>query len=548
MEEQIIAFYRQLVRPKERTIAHFKDKDSSNTSMEDTLNTLLSTLKRDYSNEKNLFYVTLLYKLMAYTRDIHYGMGERWMTYVQLYTWFKYFPELAKYMILRMVYYTEDFSYHDFTYGIRDVVYNDNFSSENAFGSWRDMKELCHFCLSRDTETARSLFEFVVQLMGNQLFLDHANRKEGKRVSMVAKWFPRENKANRLVHRRMLEVLFPCLLFEPYSKSMYSRKARQLRKIVAALNIYLDTVEIKMCKRDWCEIAWNKIPIHALYKYKDRFLKPDLQSTFKRGLHSKNVSRGSTIDLYRLVKDAIQYKDNLDVCCLIQHEWEVKKRQLREKKCMRSLLPLLDVSYSMSVENNVPLYSALGIAIAASEMKHEFKDRIVTFSNTWNWVNLSSCSSFVEKVNFILDYIHYGGHSCFDTVFERLVKLVHQDIPEKSPPFDLLLLSDMSFSSKEKSIYMKMKETIKDVYGEKKIPFSRFIFWTMRNNETLPCKYFDQDTILVSGYHLFPLSNLFHRENTGHIETPYTTLIEMLNKERYVSLEKRVVLHSIFHT
>ena len=64
-------------------------------NIEQKLNFLLYKIKGCFvKNIKNLI---LLYKLIGHTRDIISGKGEALLSYMQIYTWFQFFPDLAQF-------------------------------------------------------------------------------------------------------------------------------------------------------------------------------------------------------------------------------------------------------------------------------------------------------------------------------------------------------------------------------------------------------------------------------------------------------------------
>ena len=72
--------------------------------------------------------ITLLYKLIAQTRDITYGKGERLLTYVLISVWYNFYPVSASFAIKLM------------------VSNNDNDDDLfSPYGSWCDIKYFCGY-------------------------------------------------------------------------------------------------------------------------------------------------------------------------------------------------------------------------------------------------------------------------------------------------------------------------------------------------------------------------------------------------------------------
>jgi hypothetical protein len=90
------------------------------------------------SNDNNI--LKLLYKLIAQTRDICYGKGERDITYMMIYTWWKYFPKMG-YIALHAMLFSENNSIlleNGFIMDIKtDSVY---IPHQNSYGCFKDVK------------------------------------------------------------------------------------------------------------------------------------------------------------------------------------------------------------------------------------------------------------------------------------------------------------------------------------------------------------------------------------------------------------------------
>ena len=571
IQERIIQFHYQLVRLSQSNLKQFNNNTihTNIITLEYKLNDILSYLKQNTQQNHFLFHLTFMYKLIAYTRDIHEGKGERLLTYMQIYTWFKYFPDLTKYMILRLVYYVDDFDYQDYSFGIRELIMKNNYNTKKAFGSWRDMKELLHYCIHKEERNlhrihhGKKICVFISSLLCNHLFLDYDNMRKQKEVSYLAKWFPRENLKNKKLYKYIIETLNPSLLQQPYCAKHYNREASKIRKIVSSLNRYLNTTEVLMCSHQWNAIHLHDLPLSCLYQYKNIFLntkKHIIQS--KQGSTPTSLSRNTNqyknrIELHRLVRDAIAYRENHSICQFIDNIWRTIKRDYvssitpHETKNINqnlALLPILDASYSMMVDNHTPFYTGIAIAIFISELPNDFKDRIFTFSNSFDWINLSSCqNSFVQKVNHIINNISMGCHSSFYESFSRLIRTLsisHTGIIYKQPSF--VILSDMKVNIHEKSPSSTMYENIQDIIDENKLLINpNIVFWNLRNTNGFPCKIDVPNVIMLSGYNLSNLIPLMNKNKMIYSNTPYNYVIELLNKKRYSSLEKRVVMYGI---
>lgn len=119
------------------------------------------------------------------------------------------------------------------------------------YGCWQDIFKMPHVAWSR-----------MLDIVHAQICSDEVNMTEGGKVSLLAKWMPREGQpmasycASRLVPGQMLT----------------GTRMKLYRKRITRLNKYLNTVEINMCANKWDHIEPAKVPNKAMKKYKKAFL------------------------------------------------------------------------------------------------------------------------------------------------------------------------------------------------------------------------------------------------------------------------------------
>lgn len=115
---------------------------------------------------KTIDYLELILCMIAYTRDIRHGKGERDLTYMMVYALYTFFPIPAIYLIKEIV-------------------------GENteSYGSWKDIPRLCDY-IRRETCEENSLVITLVEMAINRLRMDITEKES---PSNVAKWIPREN-------------------------------------------------------------------------------------------------------------------------------------------------------------------------------------------------------------------------------------------------------------------------------------------------------------------------------------------------------------------
>jgi hypothetical protein len=128
------------------------------------LNNLLELIILYYKNneiskEKYIEWLSILYRIIGYTRDIIDGKGEYSITYMMIYVWFYYFPELAKYALLLCV--------------TSPNISNTNTNSNNhPYGSWKDIKYFCQYCKEKNNNHLHPLINYAIEITHLQLIKD----------------------------------------------------------------------------------------------------------------------------------------------------------------------------------------------------------------------------------------------------------------------------------------------------------------------------------------------------------------------------------------
>ena len=173
--EQISQLHFQLTRTNQQS--------QQMVQLENQVRNILRTLKQrqEYvkGDEVTIAYLTIMYRMIVYTRDIIDGKGEYTLTYMMIYIWHDYYPELAQFA-LKCLFYLEK---------------NDS----HPYGSWKDIKKFCQYCFNKDTphqmynNNHHPLVYDAIQLLNDQIRKDKENMdNQLTTISLAAKWAPRE--------------------------------------------------------------------------------------------------------------------------------------------------------------------------------------------------------------------------------------------------------------------------------------------------------------------------------------------------------------------
>jgi len=233
------------------------DSSSAIESLSSQLRHILENLIGGYKSGHVIYDVykesmTVLYKMIGYTRDIIGGKGEYALSYMQIFVWNSFSPELAQYALLMFVTST---------------------SGDHPFGSWKDIKYFCNYCKQKYMSVTDPLIQYAFSLINAQLAEDvNATTK-----SLVAKWIPREKSRKfgwiyqELAYSYFKSYLLSAKTSEQRYRSQLKCKS-EYRKLVSNLNRMIDTVQIKQCANNWADIDHSNTTSITISKQKHAFL------------------------------------------------------------------------------------------------------------------------------------------------------------------------------------------------------------------------------------------------------------------------------------
>ena len=367
------------------------------------------------------------------------------------------------------------------------------------YGYYKDLVTIA------DAEEATApLRTAVIEVMAARLRKDAAElaaaTAEGRKprgLSLLAKWAPREGSSGK--HKKAGPSLAKEVAVKLFCESHPGRERAEYRKVVAALNRALGTVEVKMCGADWANIDPAAVPSAAMLRMRKALLNEAVKGA------PPTAAERETGNRFPEDEDRVACRKRLRQCLLEEGTKKLKGKQLHPheivQKLMRGqrssemeeeiygaqweairasvkaslekqsaeaaagstgsaasaatavvrpsggvnlgqLVPLVDVSGSMS---GTPMEVAIALGILVSELTAPaFADRMLTFETSPSWVKLEAGASIAEKVQ-VTQRAPWGGSTNFEAALERILdvcvsaKLTPDQIP------DMLVLSDMQF-------------------------------------------------------------------------------------------------------
>lgn len=474
---------------------------------------------------KFIQYLILLYKFIAYTRDIISGKGERFLSYLFIFELYNYYPELSKYIVSCLI------KYHDNT-------------SIHPYGSFKDIKYLCSYIYSiNNKNSSHPLVYYSINLLCNQLKEDililnsynitnellynendedNENNKNGekknkyKKLSLVSKWIPRENSSKKFnwIFEELSKIFFSNYLTYAITSRQREKAIRkcktELRKTISYLNKKIETIQVKQCShnKSWKNINPTQITSITLRKQWNSLLNINKNNKQKYGDNNNNSDEddriicrnniikfinngsdknteinGKRISIFDFVNDAIELLDALSIIKKEKQEGENiqekeeniiikmkildlqwKNNRETQNYNMGKYIPVIDLSSSMS---GTPLYNAIGIGIRIAE-KSLLGKRVITFSSNPTWINLEDVGdSFVKMVNTIKSS-NMGLNSDLYKVFQLFLNAIIESglSPEETGDFELVILSDMQTDCFNFNSNLTLFDSIQKMYLE----------------------------------------------------------------------------------
>jgi hypothetical protein len=553
IRERILQFSFQLTRTDEKGLH----------SLEVVLCDILNRLTAQYNSGSEVVIVTeylvLLYKMIGQTRDIVDGKGECSLTYMMIYTWYNFYPELAFHAIKCLVDFGDDGKTHQ-------------------YGSWKDIKYFCDYCRKQGYPVEHPLIQHAIYIVNRQISIDYANLiSNSDDISLAGKWVPRE-KSSRF---GWLYEALACNYLSQYvetarlsitpdkSKASAILKCKtEYRKVLSALNRKIDTTQIKQCDGEWSKINFNNVTSVTLSKQKKAFLNikkngeercadsidrkqcaENFNAHIQKAIKGEIEIKGKRVGLENFTKQAIELipticqPSSITECQLLNSQWRDNSSQTG---ALENMIAMVDVSGSM---NGDPLNAAIALGIRVAE-KSKLGKRVMTFSSSPKWVNLEGHDDFVSMVQ-TLRQADWGMNTNFDAALNMILDAIIQAKmePEDVEGLTLAIFSDMQMDVADSSNHDTnvLFDRIKTKYADagmrvKGKPYKppHILFWNLRSTRGFPSLSTQANASMMSGFSP-ALLNLFCEHGIDSLQScsPWSLFLKSLENERYSIMENK---------
>lgn len=352
----------------------------------------------------------------------------------------------------------------------------------------------------------------ITPILTQQFAEDEANMREGRSVSLLAKWLPSENASsqNSKVHARQLA-------------EAWGMSNKEYRKRVVALRQHIGLLEQQMSENAWGEIDYGKIPSQAGRKHSKAFKRHD-DWRYNRFLDSvlsgETKMNAGTVFTYE-VFDAIRAGNGKAADAL----W----KSLPDFTHGENAIVVADVSGSMTGR---PMDVSVSLALYFAERNTgPFKDYFLTFSERPELVHIKD-GTLQQKLRQI-QTANWGMNTDIQAVFNLLLKAaLNNGAGTEDMPKVVYIISDMQFDQSTRNSGLTAFENAKQHFAEAGFVLPHVVFWNVNayGTDSQPATKNDGNVTLISG-----LSQSTFQYAVAGL-TPYESMLKVLNSERYAQI------------
>jgi hypothetical protein len=334
---------------------------------------------------------------------------------------------------------------------------------------------------------------FGTPLEREALRLIAAGLKDASQSGLCAKWMPRQGaEANKI-------------------RSYLKLTPKEYRKLLVGLS---NTVEQKMCAREWDGIVYPHIPSVAAGRYQKAFLKHDPKGY--ADYKAKLVTGEAKINAGAVYPyDVIRSLNNGDKV-VANAQWAALPNYLEGSD--ENIMPVVDVSGSMgsvAAGSVTALDVAISLGLYVSErMGGVFKDQFVTFSGAPEMLHLKGN---LQQRYDQMARSNWAMNTDLGAVFKLILNAaVKSKVDQKEMPTKLVILSDMEFdacvttgstqtagrySSGGSPVSVSAMEFIEAEYTAAGYKIPQVVFWNLNGRSgNSPVTYNKVGAALISGF------------------------------------------------
>lgn len=352
------------------------------------------------------------------------------------------------------------------------------------------------------------------QIMKEQFQMDLASMREGKSVSLLAKWMKTPDASSENTRKLGIQTAL---------KLGYTVKA--FKKDLRALRRYLDIPEIKMCANEWDTICYKNVSANCMLKNRNNFRTHDEDrfAAYLESVKKGEVSiKAGTLYPYEIVEKYLYGREcSNDVLNL---QWESLPNYVEDG----NILIMADVSGSMSGR---PMATSIGMAMYFAERnKGDFHGLFMTFSNKPQFVHLKG-DTISERIHSI-ERANWDMNTNLDAAMQKILDLAQKsDTSKEDMPKALVIVSDMQIdrcvdTNDNRLFYDRWKEKFEAAGYD----MPSIVFWNVNSvKDTFHSDCNIKGVQYYSGQSVSVFKNIFQ----GIEFDPVEAMLAVLLNERY---------------
>ena len=378
-----------------------------------------------------------------------------------------------------------------------------------------------------DIEDIRNTQTDIVTLFCEQLQQDKKNMKDGLPISLCAKWTPTEcNSLDRSTG-----------VYDELVEAMGVTPKEFRKEYNTPLRAYLKVVETYMCKNQWSEIDFNKVPSCAMKKLKSAFEshEPDRFKTWAASLKSGETKvNANQLYPHQLVSE-IRTKGFADE--VVEAQWNVIIQDVRNLGVLSDCIAVVDTSSSMNNPNYLPLDVAVAMGMIISDVTTgPFHGNLLTFNTTPAFAVIPEGTMY-ERFNAVRN-MNWGGSTNLEAVFRLVLdKCVDNKLTPEMVPKRMFIISDMQFNTATDHCGTSVTnmEKIESLYRDSGYVRPQIVFWNVNGvTSDFPCTTDSNGTVMISGFSPVILKSVMNSKEYSSVSVMRYTLSD----ERYAEIKK----------
>ena len=422
----------------------------------------------------------LTIKILFYIRDIKEGLGERNLFRVAMNTLSCMYPDVASAIIKYIP----------------------------QYGRFDDLL----VCLGTPVE------KDLIEMISNQLEEDLNNKKEGKPISLLAKWLPSINTSSQEtkdIAKKLSKTL-------GYTYEEYRKVLSTLRKGII--------IENNLRLKDYT-FEYEKIPGGAMMKYRKAFFRND-NNRYVEYLNavSNGEAKLNTKNLYPYEIIRALDEDDDDITEEEKQALNVMWKNFDRSEINSKTIVVRDGSGSMYDGYSVQAIDvATSLAILfAEQLTGEFKNKFITFANRPRLVEIKG-ETIYDKYKYVSTFNDYSTTN-IKAVYDLILSVYKSEKFSKEDALDrIVIISDMQFDAlpKEK---MSTYEYFKKEFNNLGYEIPEVVFWNVRARDIQFPVMNENHVKLVGGASHKIIEDIIKNKDT----TPYEFMLECLEKYSFV--------------